>query len=256
MLRYFKMRDDLLAPAPAKDLYLKRTATKDTGRGWPEECPPIRAANSFGFDLLANFDVTFTRAGDGTWSADADIELSSDFDYSPDPETGGVPLVQRYAWFWDRGQTVPHVISDDVFEVIKNQVKLSTFLFLQTDPNEVLLLQDPPAASTEPRGWRAMPALIETDWYTPANPWHVVLELDPDREQVSLTKGEPICRAIPVRRDTYFAQQMSVGEFDTMFERSQKWLTTHGRPSAQEGVLDITRTYVKQQARSKFVVLD
>ena len=55
MLHYFKFRQDLLDPAPARDVYVKRPK----GRGWPEECPPIRAANSFGFDLLANFDLTF-----------------------------------------------------------------------------------------------------------------------------------------------------------------------------------------------------
>jgi len=253
MLRYFKMRDDLLAPAPAKDVYVKRPH----GRGWPEECPPIRAANSFGFDLLANFDVTFRQNSDGTWSADPDIEISSDFDYSPSDDSEGVPLVQRYAWFWDRGQTVPHTITDDVFDAIKHQVKLSTFLFLQTDPNEVLLQQDPPATTTDAdRGWRAMPALIETDWYTPANPWHVVLELNASLSTVSLKKGQPICRVIPVRRDTYFAQQMTVGEFDTMFERSQKWLSTHGKQTDETGVLDITRTYVRQQARSKFIILE
>lgn len=250
MLRFFKLRDDLLAPRAAKDIYTKRP----TGRGWPEECPPIRAANAFGYDLLANFDTTFVKAADGTWSAEPDIEISSDFDFSADEDIDGSPIVQRYAWFWQRGQEVPHVISDDVFEEIKNQVKLSTYLFLSTDPNEVLLLQDPPA--TEDRGWRAMPAMIETDWYVPANPWHVVLELDPSRDRVELKQGEPICRVIPVRRDTYFAQPMSVGQFDELFTRSQKWLSTHGRRTDQHGVLDITRTYVKQQVRSKFVVLD
>ena len=62
MLHFFKFRQDLFSPQPAKEVYVKRGA----GKGWPEECPPIRAANSFGFDLLANFDVTFIRgAGDG-----------------------------------------------------------------------------------------------------------------------------------------------------------------------------------------------
>ena len=63
MLHFFKFRQELFAPEPAKEIYLKR----GPGKGWPEECPPIRAANAFGFDLLANFDVTFIRdkAGDG-----------------------------------------------------------------------------------------------------------------------------------------------------------------------------------------------
>jgi hypothetical protein len=57
-----------------------------------------------------------------------------------------------------------------------------------------------------------------------------------------------------VRRDTYFAQQMSPPKFDDFFTRGQKWLTTHGT-FEHEGVADITRTYVKQQAKSKFVVM-
>jgi hypothetical protein len=59
---------------------------------------------------------------------------------------------------------------------------------------------------------------------------------------------------IPVRRDTYFAQEMSPGSFDEFFARGQKWLATHGR-FEHEGTMDITRTYVRQQARSRFVVM-
>src|SRR2546430_9581007 len=58
MLHFFKFRQGLFPPQPAKEIYIKRGA----GKGWPEECPPIRPANSFGFALLANFDVTFVRA--------------------------------------------------------------------------------------------------------------------------------------------------------------------------------------------------
>src|SRR4051812_24554129 len=78
MLHYFKFRQELLDPAPAKDVYLKREA----GKGWPEECPPIRAANAFGFDLLANFDVTFVQSRDGQWRAKDDTVIESDFDWS------------------------------------------------------------------------------------------------------------------------------------------------------------------------------
>jgi len=136
MLHFYKFRDDLFDPQPGKDVYVKRP----TGRGWPEECPPIRAANAFGFDILANFDVSFVRQGDGTWLAEPDIEIASDFDWSATEESPGRPLSQRYAWFWERGQQLPHVITDDVFQEIKNQVKLSSFLFLETDPNEMLLV--------------------------------------------------------------------------------------------------------------------
>src|SRR5947209_18626533 len=109
MLHYFKFRQDLFDPHPAKDVYVKR----GPGKGWPEECPPIRAANSFGFDLLANFDVTFACGRSG-WKAEPDVVISSDFDYAAGEEGAGVPLTQQYAWFWEKGQKLPHVISDDV----------------------------------------------------------------------------------------------------------------------------------------------
>ena len=59
------------------------------------------------------------------------------------------------------------------------------------------------------RPWRAMTALIETDWYPASYPWHTVIELDPREKRITIKKGEPICRVMPVRRDTYFAQQMT-----------------------------------------------
>ena len=72
--------------------------------------------------MLANFDVDFVRNDDGMWRAEPDTEIASDFDWSPSDDAPGVPLSQRYAWFWDRGQAVPHKIDDRVFEAIKNQV--------------------------------------------------------------------------------------------------------------------------------------
>jgi hypothetical protein len=63
----------------------------------------------------------------------------------------------------------------------------------------------------------------------------------------------PLIRSI--RCDTYFAMPMSESEFDDYFERSQHWLTTHGK-IREEGVVDITRTYVRQQLLSKFRVMD
>ena len=55
MLRFYKFRQDFFPPVPARDIYFK----PGKGKGWPEECPPIRTANGFGFDLLANFDLDF-----------------------------------------------------------------------------------------------------------------------------------------------------------------------------------------------------
>lgn len=255
MLHYFKFRQDLFDPVPARDVYGK----VEKGRGRPEECPPIRAANAFGFDVLANFDVTFRKKRDGSWVAEDPIDVDSDFDWSPSDEIPGKPLSQQYAWFWDKGQKIPHAITDNVYDLIKHQVKVSTFLFLKTDPNELLMMTDVPLHARRP--WSAMTAVIDTDWYPASYPWHAVIELDPKEKKVTIHKGEPICRLIPIRRDTYFASQMTPEAFDDFFARSQRWLTTHGRPPEEEGhagkgTLDITRTYVRQQVKSKFVVLD
>ncbi|HEY8665851.1 MAG TPA: DUF6065 family protein [Tepidisphaeraceae bacterium] len=253
MLHYFKFRQELFAPRAGSDVYVKRGA----GKGWPEECPPIRAANAFGFDLLANFDLTFLQAR-GRWKAAKDIILSSDFDYAGSDESPGQPLTQQYAWFWQKGQKLPHVISNNVYGQINNQVKVSSYLFLKTDPNDLLLMSEIPNLR---RPWRAMTALIDTDWYPASYPWHCVLELDRNVKRIVIRKGEPLCRIMPVRRDTYFAQQMAPQTFDDFFTRGQQWLATHGKVEHElahaqaEPVVDITRTYVRQQVRSKFVVM-
>jgi hypothetical protein len=246
MLHFHKFRQELFGPQPAKDVYIKRPA----GRGWPEECPPIRAANAFGFDILANFDLTFIQKR-GTWSVEKDIVIESDFEYAAMEDSAGKPLAQQYAWFWEKGQKLPHVISDNVYAQINNQVKVSSFLYLKTDPNEMLLMTDPPNLH---RPFRAMTAIVETDWYPASYPWHVVLELDRREKRIRIRKGEPICRIIPLRRDTYFAAEMSQTNFDDFFARGQKWLATHGK-FEHEGQMDITRTYVRQQLRPRFVVM-
>ncbi len=246
MLQYFKFRQDLFDPQPAKDVYVKR----GKGKGWPEECPPIRAANAFGFDLLANFNATFIQLR-GRWHIADDVTIDSDFDWSAEPLAKGAPLTQQYAWFWEKGQKLPHVISDNVWEQINHQVKVSSFLFLKTDPNELLLMGDIPNAQ---RPWRAMTALIDTDWYPANYPWHAVIELDRKQKRIEIRKGEPLCRVMPVRRDTYFAQQMTPHDFDDFFARGQSWLATHGQ-GQHEGTVDITRTYVRQQVKSRFIVV-
>ena len=105
------------------------------------------------------------------------------------------------------------------------------------------------------RPWRAITALIDTDWYPASYPWHCVIELSPDVREITIRKGEPLCRIMLVRRDTYFARSMSAPDFDDFFARGQRRLATHGQVQ-HEGVVDITRTYVKQQVKSKFIVLD
>lgn len=260
MLHFHKFRQDLFGPVPGREVYIKRT-----GHGWPEQCPPIRAAASFGFDILANFSVTFTRKRDGDWRVEPDVVIESDFNWSADDDSDGHPLTQQYAWFWERGQTLPHKISDDVYAAIRNQVKISSFLYLATDPNEVLIMGEIPNMN---RKWKAITAMIEPDWYPASYPWHAVIELDPREKKITIERGEPLCRITPVRRDTYFARPMSVGEFDDFFERGQTWLRTYGKPahvaesdsdgpeeSGDKSTLDITKTYSKQQAKSRFIVL-
>ncbi len=247
MLHYFKFRQNLFAPQAARDVYVKR----GSGKGWPEECPPIRAANGFGFDLLANFNVTFTQSR-GRWKVSPDVVIESDFDYAAAEDAPGAPLTQQYAWFWEKGQKLPHVITDNVYERIRNQVKISSFLFFKTDPNELLMMTDIP---NFPRPFRAMTAVIDTDWYPASYPWHCVLELDPKSRRIDIKKGDPLCRIIPLRRDTYFARQMATPQFDDFFTRGQQWLTAHGKMQ-HEDTVDITRTYVKQQIKSKFAVLE
>ena len=259
MLHYFKFRQELFGPQPARDVYVKSGA----GKGWPEECPPIRAANAFGFDLLANFDVTFVKGRNG-WRVEDDVVIDSDFHYAGDEESDGKPLSQQYAWFWEKRQKLPHVITDNVYAHISNQVKLSSFLFLRTDPNELLYMTDLPNMD---RPWRAMTALVDTDWYPASYPWHTVIELSRGEKRIAIRKGDPLCRVIPVRRDTYFARPMTPGEFDDFFARGQRWLETHGKPpeepkkkktkavAPEPGTLDITRTYTRQQLRSRFTVV-
>lgn len=249
MIQYFKFHADIFPPVPARPIYHK----PGKGKGWPEECPPIRAANAYGFDLLANFDLDF-RYKNGRWSLQDPITLESDFAYAPDNHSPGVPLTQDYAWFWQKGQKLPHVISDNVFEVIKHQVKVSTFLYLQSSRDEVLMLTEIP---NQRKPWRAVTALIETDWYPASYPWHCVVELDPKAKRITIDRGEPLARILPLKRSAYAAKPMSAKTFSDFFDRGQAWLQTHGRPhesGTATNTLDITHTYAKQQKKSTFSV--
>jgi hypothetical protein len=87
-------------------------------------------------------------------------------------------------------------------------VKVSTFLFLSTDPNELLLITDIPNLQ---RPFRVLTALIDTDWYPASYPWHCVLELNAAEKRIVVPRGTPLCRLMTVRRDHYFAREMSLG---------------------------------------------
>jgi hypothetical protein len=252
MLHFYKFCPDVPTPEPARETYHKR----QPGKGWPEECPPMRAANSFGWDLLNPTDLQF-RQIDGKWTLETPVTLESDWVFAPsgEPEDSGedgVPVVQDNAWFWDQDQMLPHVISSEVYEKIDNQVKVSTLLYLKTDPNELLAMGDLPNLD---RPFRVLSALVDADWYPASYPWHCVLELDRDQETIRIEKGEPLCRVVTVRRDNYFAREMTLAEFETFFQRGQEWLSRHGRGGNDEGTMDITRTYVKQQRLSRFSVI-
>ncbi len=269
MLHFYRFSSEVEAPVPAREVYEKR----GSGKGWPEECPPIRAANSFGWDVLASFEMVFHREKDGSFRLENEVEVESDWLYGPGaeggessheghahsageechegPEGGGVPLTQKNAWFWDEDQTLPHVISPKVYPHLRNQVKVSTFLFLGTDANEILFITDIPNVT---RPFRALTALVDSDWYPASYPWHCVLELNASEKKIVIEKGAPICRLMTVRRDTYFAKEMSVAEFETFFQRGQEWLARHGK-GEPSGMMDITRTYVMQQQKSRFSVI-
>ena len=84
------------------------------------------------------------------------------------------------------GQKLPHPISDNVYETISNQVKVSSFLFLATDPNELLIMTEVP---NQHAPYRAMSALVDTDWYPASYPWHVVLELDRSQKRIEIKRA-------------------------------------------------------------------
>lgn len=245
VIHYYRFHDDVLAPVPAAETYVPR----GKGRGWPEQCPPIRAAHSFGWDVLASVDLAFQREDEG-WSIASSADLEADWVVEPVDGGPAEPLVQAAAWFWDENQELPHPISPEVWPALRDQVKVSTFLFLRTDPGEMLLFEDLPHSG---RPFRVLPALVETDWYPASYPWHCVLELDRGHERIEIARGTPLCRLRPVRRDAYFAQEMSATEFETFFDRGQAWLLSHGKgpPSA---MMDITGAYARLQRRSSFSV--
>ncbi|MFG0329143.1 MAG: hypothetical protein ACF8PN_04520 [Phycisphaerales bacterium] len=250
MLRYYRFNADLPHPAPARPTNVKRPKG---GSGWPEHCPPIRAANAYGWDVINPFEMRFTRDADGEWDLDETVEVHSDIDLDEGGEVS--PHPQLNAWFWEQGQTRPHVITDEVYLAIRHQVKVSTFLYLQTDEDELLWIRGVP---NRRRDWSVIESIVETDWYAPAHPWHTVIELPRIEEspidEVVIPEGERLCRLVPLRRDAFEAVEMSAADFGALFAEGQKWLMAHGRDLLHGDDLDITGQYAKQQRQPKFTV--
>lgn len=247
MLHWFRFHASVLPPQPARATYRIRPS----GRGHPEECPPLRAACCYGFDVCATFAMTFLRNDtEGGWKLEAPVELEADWAWAPEGHAPAAPQIQVNAWFWERGQQVPHVISDDAFPLLRDQVKLSTWLYLRTDPDELLCITDIP---NHFRPWRAYTALVDADAYPASYPWHCVLELDRRMERIHIAAGEPICRIFTVPRAAFVAQEMSGEEFGAFFEAGQEWLAEHGK-TTQEDLTDITGAYARLMRPAKFSV--
>lgn len=249
MLHYFRFNADLPQPRAAKPVYIKR----EKGSGWPEHCPPVRAANAFGFDVINPFDMRFRRDRNGDWELEEAVEVHSDIDL----DNGMTPHPQLNAWFWEKGQTRPHVITDNVHAQIRHQVKISTFLYLRSDSGELVWMRGVPNVR---RPWSIIESIVETDWYFPAHPWHTVIELprienDPATREVFIPAGEPLCRLVTIARAEYEAREMSGPEFGALFTQGQEWLAAHGR-DLHEDDLDITGAYAKQQKGAQFVVIE
>ena len=248
MLHFFKFHSSVPAPTPARESYTKR----ERGRGWPDQCPPLRAANAFGWDVLTAFEMNFRKRRDGSWELEREVEIASDWTWSP-PGRGvaaALPLTQKNAWFWDENQTLPHVITPNVYARLRNQVKVSTFLYIGTDKDELLLITDIP---NHRRPFRVFSALLDTDRYPASYPWHCVIELDQKEKAIRIPKSTPLCRLLIHERSRYSAREMTLPAFDRFFERGQKWLARHGRGMPSE-MMDITGAYAKLRKKARFTV--
>ncbi len=244
MLHYFPFADGIHPPTPARPTY----HPKQKGHGWPDECPPLRAANAFGWDVLAPFAMTFRRTRDG-WKHLDPVDVTANFIWEPRAAIGeGAPLVQRNAWFWDKGQVLPHRISDDVYAELRDQVKVSTFLYIRTNANEQLMLGEVPNRIVP---WRAFTAVLDTDWYPASYPWHGVLVLDRREREIRIERNTPLFRLTLHKRQTYLATAMSDDSFDRFFAKGQKWLAANAR-AVVDDTADIRGAYVKSQRLALF----
>lgn len=246
MLHWFKFNASVRDPEPARDILRK----VPPGRGHPEECPPLRAANGFGFDVCTSFDMTFTRLDEGGWKLEKPVTLEADWAFAPPGHKPAPPQSQVNAWFWPQGQELPHKITDDAFPLLRNQVKISTWLYVHTDPGELLCIKGIP---NHWRPWRSFTAIVDADQYAVSYPWHCVLELDAREKEIHIPAGEPICRMYAVPRMDQVAREMSGEEFGAFFARGQAWLA-EARHGGDDDLADIRGRYAKLMQRVKFHV--
>jgi len=244
ILSYYRYMADLPHPKPAKAVY--RSGLE--GSGWPEHCPPIRAASAYGWDVINPFDMVFSRNEENRWGLDGAMEVHSDVDLP----NGMTPHPQLNAWFWEKDQKRPHLISTHVYEHIAHQVKLSTFLYLKTKPNWMTWIRSIPGLD---RPWKTVEAVVESDWYWPAHPLHGVIELplDLNIQKVVIKAGEPLFRLVPVERLNTEAKEMSDANFAEYFEAGQTWLANYGKRVEGDDVM-LTGVYAKQQQAPSFKV--
>ena len=244
MLSYYRYMADLPHPVSAKTSYEKDIE----GHGWPEHCPPIRSATAYGWDVINPFEMHFIRDEFEHWMIKEAVEVESDVGL-PD---GTTPHPQINAWFWEKDQKRPHVITKNVFDKIKHQVKVSTYLYFQTEAEWMISIRSIPNLK---RTWSTVEALVESDWYWPAHPLHGVIELPLDKsiKEVIIKEGEPLFRINPVLRSDFIAEEMSDEEFAEYFSRGQQWLLENGKKVEGDDVL-LTGVYAKEQAAANFRV--
>jgi hypothetical protein len=134
--------------------------------------------------------------------------------------SAGAPLTQQYAWFWDKGQKLPHVISDNVYAEINNQVKSAASSSSRRPERRALLHATSPARRA--RGgddgagrYRLVPGEL---------PWHTVIELSREQKRVSIQKGEPLCRVIPCGATPTSRGDVAGSASIDFFARGQQWL--------------------------------
>ena len=84
------------------------------------------------------------RSNRGRWRVAKDVTIESDFEYSAARAVQRPAAGAAICLVLGKGTKLPHPISDNVYAQINNQVKISSFLFLKTDQNELLLMTDVP----------------------------------------------------------------------------------------------------------------